>query len=180
MGNPFRKTADGTRVFFPWGNFGPAYEMPSDSLHDEITRYRAVSTFIGLLAIAITAFAWRAHLDLAWRIGGILVVLAVFAHYVIKVRGWTKGLTMSAARIDTKAESRARLLQMNPVKLWFALILSLLFAAAGCLLLTTKAVGGGIACIGFGGSLSAVFIWVLKRRQEAKRNPLHGEVDAIT
>ncbi|WP_193371515.1 hypothetical protein [Pelagibius marinus] len=169
----FKTTRDGTRIFFPWWMLGAGYEVPSEALCKEIERYRRITTFLDLFVIGFTAAAWRTHMDGVFRYGGILLLLALLAHYVIKVRGWTHGLKKSDVPLFTAAERRANIANQHPAKPWIALICGLLFFAF-CVLMLVLTIDTGdlgitlltgfLALIGLAISCAGVWAVVLRWR----------------
>ena len=92
---PFKTTADGSRLFLPWGRLGPAYLIPCDDArerlqsrhHKTVQRGSMVAVFLGLLgANMLEAMAGCTSL-----LGQVMTIvgisLAVFcAYYLVWIR----------------------------------------------------------------------------------------------
>ena len=172
----FKTTPDGKLVYFPWSSFGPGYEVQTEAQHQAIRRYNRVSTTVGIPLFIATYLAWKFDLDLVWRLLGLVLVAAHFAHFAWQVRRWQGELPRSNLQMSHKEVREARLATLPSAFLWFFVGLTGLIAAGGvALIVTGAAVAGGIFFFLLFGGFAGLFAWGLAIQRRLRLAPPRGE-----
>jgi len=161
----FKTTADGRRLFFPWGVLGRGYAIDSEEryerLRKQVKAYIVVSL---LLVIAAPAFFRADNLMVPFALAGVSVAFYVAWMCVLLPR---LGTTDEALSLRESMSSQAR--AHGPVILWLLTIASLVFVAGGILMLIAEPHSWlvALAAILFFGFCAAVSIRMLVLRREA-------------
>jgi hypothetical protein len=162
-----KTTADGRKVYSPWGSFGRTYEIATRA-HQRAVGWTIVSQ-IALFAVAVFSFAiagWYA----------VPVVPAVLAAFVLIVRRMTRDMKPSATGISADEEMEDAARKFGAFGIWTMLAFTLFFTGWAILQFFAGAdplYAGAMILIGLCGTFyGSHLLWTLarlKRREAAQR-----------
>jgi hypothetical protein len=124
----FKTTADGRRLFFPWGVLARGYELASEQDYERLRR-QVKAYMIVSLVLVIGLGVLGAHL-----LAGIVVVLLLVS-YVVWVQFVLRGLRPSEERLSMHESMTTQAVTHSAGMLWAMLVVSLLFVAGGLVIL---------------------------------------------
>jgi hypothetical protein len=156
----FKTTADGGRLFFPYGIIGRGYVLPSEHAYQRLQR-QAKAFMIVALASIIGASVGRTYL-----VSGLIVVVLT-AFYVIWSQLAVRGLAASDERLSLRESVTTQAVTHNATMLWAMQIVSSLFVVVGVVLVVTGSENllVGLAAIAFFGLCAVVLAWMLVVRR---------------
>jgi hypothetical protein len=158
----FKTMADGRRLFCPWGIWGSCYVIPSEQDYER--RRRQIRNYIIATLVLIGATA-----GFQTYLAAIVVGLLLVAFYVIWVRFLLRGLKPSTEKLSMQEAVSSQAITHSPVFLWLMEIFSLLFVAAGVLILIFDPGEWlmGLSSIGFFGLCAALATYMLVLRSRS-------------
>lgn len=158
----FKTTADGRRLFFPWGTLGRGYAIPSEEEFARLRRHVKAYMVISLPLI-IVAVTWRGFVGGAAILPVLIVPYAIWAQFQCRrLRETDEKLTL---RESVAVQARAH----STIGLWLLEVGAITFVGAGLLILLLDPSNWLIATgsITFFGLCAVIFARMLisKRRE---------------
>lgn len=126
----FKTAQDGRRLFFPWGVVGPGYVLASEQDYDRLHRHIKIFMIVALVLIIGT-------MTLQVYVGATVTVL-LMAGYAAWARNEVRGLKPADERLSLDESMTSQAVSHNAGFLWAAAIVSLLFVAAGVVMLVLE------------------------------------------
>jgi hypothetical protein len=123
----FKTGTDGRRLFFPWGVLGSGYVLASEHDYERLQRQIKIYLIVAMVLI-IAAIMLKPY-------AGIAVTAFLMAGYAAWARNKVRGLQPSDEGLSLDESMTSQGLAHSAGFLWAAVIGSLLFVAAGVLLL---------------------------------------------
>jgi hypothetical protein len=161
----FKKDSQGRDLFFIWGKLGKGRVVPTEADGASVRGYLKnyyVGVILGvvpMIMLAGKAFEPRWFLTI-----GIFMVLALAALAPLFLR--TAQWEVADERLTYREAMSASAAAHGAGSLWFLIVLSALFVAAGLFLLfATDATLIGLLCTLFFGGCLGVFLWMLTVRR---------------
>jgi Ca2+/Na+ antiporter len=127
----FKTGKDGGRLFFPWGVLGRGYVLASERDYERLQRQIKAYMIVTLVLIVGTVML-QAYL---WSVIAVALLIAV---YVIWVMYLLRGLQPSDERLSLEESMTSQAVRHNATVLWLMQIGSLIFVAAGILMLVLE------------------------------------------
>jgi uncharacterized membrane protein YbhN (UPF0104 family) len=162
----FKTTADGRKLFFPWGVLGKGYVVASDADYERTRRMRKI--FLRISVVLVIAV-------LALRSQDPFALYAVAAGYIAAYAAWTRfqvaGLLPAQERLTMREVMALHPKAYSPFLLWPLEIGALLFVIGGIVVLMkdpshwSSELGG----IVFFGLCAASFAYMLVLRTSLHR-----------
>jgi Ca2+/Na+ antiporter len=127
----FKTGKDGGRLFFPWGVLGRGYVLASERDYERLQRqikaYMIVTLVLIVGTVVLQAYLWS-----------VIAVALLIAVYVIWVMYLLRGLQPSDERLSLEESMTSQAVRHNATVLWLMQIGSLIFVAAGILMLVLE------------------------------------------
>jgi len=167
----FKTTADGQRLFFPWGVLRRGYVIASEFEYERLQGQIKKLIIIGMatwMPAAIGAVVLRKYIGLA----GLVAITALIAFYIAFYISWVlsllRGLQPSRERLSLWKSMATQAREHNPMLQWVGEICSIGFVAASLFVLIfnpgrSSAATGRIVFFGVCAA-SFAFMLVVRRR----------------
>jgi hypothetical protein len=119
----FKTTADGRRLFFPWGIWGRGYAIPTEQDYERLRNLVKTYTIVSLVVVigAIALF------PVLWALG---VAAVLIAFYLAWLPNLLRGLTPTDEQLSWQESITTQARTHNAWMLWLLLIFSLVLAVA--------------------------------------------------
>jgi hypothetical protein len=142
-------TADGRKVFFPWGRFGRGYEIENEEHHRALRRIMVSQIALVPTSVLTVVLLGRYALFVA----PVIVGIGLFTSHRL-TRGLPKSDEKLAWRDHWRHQERAQARFLEPFGIWLMLIAALFFGILGIAMLfgSDNVLGGAVltAISGFG------------------------------
>ncbi len=156
----FKRTEDGGTAFYPWRTLGAGYVLRDEEQYCEIRRFLRGYN-LSLLVIILIGIL------LGWP-KAFLPFLVLIGVYIFVVRRQLRGLAKTRERLTLTESYRQQAKAHNRALLWVFEVVSLLFTAAGVLILATSPTNwfAGIASVAFFGLCAVVFGFMIHAKRK--------------
>lgn len=157
----FKQDSNGDSVFYPWGALGKGRVIKDPATREQLRNFMLLYYKVSLpLVIVLAVFRqW-------WLLGVASVALMVW--FLLKSRALLKDCPVSGERLTLKEGYRNSAASHNTFTLWLLLIVSLLFSAAGVLLVVLGKLLPGLFVLAMFGACSVAFAYMLKSKYAAR------------
>lgn len=165
----FKVTADGRKLFFPWGVLGGGYDIPSEQDYERLQRQIKVYT-IAAMVLVIAPIAIRYFLT------GFVIAALLMLFYVLWVPYLVRGLKRTDERLTMRETVSTQARTHNAPTLWLMQFASLAFVAIGIVMLIVEPGMWPVALMSivFFGFCAMVFAWMLVARGRATQDASNG------
>lgn len=153
----FKQDSNGNTLFYPWGVLGKGRILKDAETRDQLRNFILLYYKVSLPTAIVLAVLRQ------WWLLGIAGV-ALLAWFLLKSRSLLKDCPVSEERLTLKEGYRNSAASHNALTLWLLLVVSLLFSAAGGLLLLAGKTLVGLLTLTLFGACSAAFIYMLKSK----------------
>jgi hypothetical protein len=162
-GSSFKTTEDGRRLFFPWGPLGRGYAIGSEERYGRLRKQVKAYMVVSLLPVILAPIIYHGCI-ISFASAAISLTFYLAWMWVLLPR-----LAPADERLSFKESMTSQARAHGPVVLWLLTIISLVFVAAGLLMLVAEPHGLviALAVILFFGFCATLFIRMLVLRREA-------------
>jgi Ca2+/Na+ antiporter len=158
----FKTAKDGRRLFFPWGVLGRGYDLASERDYERLQRQIKIY-MIATLVLVIGTGVMEAYV---WSVIAVALLIAL---YVVWAVYQLRRLPPADERLSLEESMTSQAVRHNAAVLWLMQIVSLVFVAAGILMLVLDPGNWLVALAAtiFFGLCAAVFarMLILRSRQ---------------
>ena len=160
-GSLFKRTKDGRWAVYPWGIFGAGYILSDEEKHRDVRNFVRRWYLVSLLSMGLIG------LFLGWPRVLFLGPFSIGV-YVFVVRRQLHGLAKTREQLTLAETWREQAKGYNRAFLWAFEVVSLLFVAAGVLILVVDRANWfvALASIGFFGLCGMVFGLMIRLKGE--------------
>lgn len=159
----FKTSADGGKLYFPWGFWGRGYAIASESdylrLRRQLTAYTVVSLVVSLAPMII----WD-RFDV-----GVAMAVICLIFYAVWSRSLRAGLRAADERMTMQESLTSQGTAFGPLILWSTVVVALVFVVGGIFLLVIDQESRmtGLLAVAFFGFCAAAAAYMLVRRGRA-------------
>lgn len=164
----FRKDFQGRNVYFPFG-IGKGYVLPGTKVESQIKVYLKFRNILMYGSTLPIVLSWS-HVDVRYIIYLVLVLIGInFAVWFIGNLIFFRNLEVIFDRSNAEMLSKQIREPESFIKLFFVLVASFAFVAAGIFVYLQGQTGIAIACIAFFGLCAVVVAFQIMAKMKSKK-----------